>query len=630
MKFPIDITSVSPVSLSLSQSQLLPDQKNRLTQHIKLVRSSIIFLTASANVKGLGGPTGGAYDIVPEILVINGFIKGGEAVYPVFFDEAGHRVAIQYVMAVLNGFLPPEALLHYREFEKGLYGHPERHDQKGIFFSSGRLGHLWSYVNGVAAANPDKSVVLFGSDGSQQEGGDAEAARYAVAQKLNIKLIIDDNDVTIAGHPSQYMAGFDVEKTLKGHGLTVDSGNGEDLDSLFSRIQTSLTTDGPCALVNRRKMAPGVDGIEGLPKGHDVIPVNFAISYLKRNGYDDAVKILETPVAGNQKAAAYMGSSSEQAKNRDDFGKYICDILKDMPDRKKQVLVVDSDLEGSCGLHHIRKAFPDVYVHGGIMERNNFSVAAGFGATDGRQGIFATFSAFLEMVISEISMARLNQANVLAHFSHAGVDDMADNTCHFGINNFFADNGLPENDNTRLYYPADTLQLKAVLLSIFGNKGLRFVFSTRSGTPYILHPDGRRFFDESYRFVPGKDDMIRDGSDGYIVTYGEMLYRCLDIVEELKTQGISVGLVNKATLNVIDEDMLKRIGSSKAVLTVETQNIKTGLGIRMGSWLLERGYHPRYACMGTSREGHGGLSEQIPHQGMGKESIRSRLIALLQ
>jgi len=34
------------------------------------------------------------------------------------------------------------------------------------------------------------------------------------------------------------------------------------------------------------------------------------------------------------------------------------------------------------------------------------------------------------MVVSEITMARLNYANVLAHFSHAGVDDMADNTCH--------------------------------------------------------------------------------------------------------------------------------------------------------------------------------------------------------
>ena len=629
MKFPIALDHYIPVPLSLTQPQLLPDQKEQLGRNIKLVRDSIVFFTAYANAKGLGGHTGGAFDVVPELLIIDGFIKGGEPVYPVFFDEAGHRVAIQYVMAALNGFMPAEALLHYREFDKGLYGHPERHDEMGIFFSSGRLGHLWSYVNGVAAANPEKSVVLFGSDGSQLEGGDAEAARYAVAQSLNVKLLIDDNDVTIAGHPSQYMKGFDVEKTLKGHGLLVDAGNGEDVDALFQRIRKALTTSGPYALVNRRKMAPGVDGIEGLPKGHDVIPVNFAISYLKRNGYDAAVNILETPIP-KAKGAPYKGSTPEQAKNRDDFGKYVCAILKDMPDRKERVIVVDSDLEGSCGLHHIRKAYPEVYVHGGIMERNNFSVAAGFGATTGKQGIFGTFTAFLEMVVSEITMARLNRANVLAHFSHAGVDDMADNTCHFGINAFFADNGLLENDATRLYFPADSLQLKSVLSSIFLAGGLRFVFSTRSGTPFILNTDGKRFFDAGYTFIPGRDDLIREGSDGYIVTYGEMLYRCLDIVEDLKTRGISIGLVNKTTLNIIDEEMLKRIGSSKAVLVVETQNIKTGLGARMGTWLLERGYHPRFASMGTCKEGHGGLSEQIPYQGMGKDGILSRITTLLK
>jgi transketolase C-terminal domain/subunit/transketolase N-terminal domain/subunit len=629
MKFPIALDRYSPVQFSLSESQLLADQKEQLCRNIKLVRDSIVFFTAYANAKGLGGHTGGAFDIVPELLMIDGFVKGSESVYPVLFDEAGHRVAIQYIMAALNGFMPVESLLHYREFDKGLYGHPERHDDMGIFFSSGRLGHMWSHVNGIAAANPGKSVILFGSDGSQQEGGDAEAARYAVAQCLNVKLLIDDNDVTIAGHPSQYMKGFDVEKTLKGHGLPVDAGNGEDMDTLFERIRKTLATSGPYALVNRRKMAPGVDGIEGLPKGHDVIPVNFAISYLKRNGCDEAAKILETPLP-KPKAAPYKGSTPEQAKNRDDFGKYVCEILKDMPDRKERVIVVDSDLEGSCGLHHIRKAYPEVYVHGGIMERNNFSVAAGFGATAGKQGIFATFSAFLEMVISEITMARLNRANVLAHFSHAGVDDMADNTCHFGINAFFADNGLLENDATRLYYPADSLQLKAVLSSIFFEKGLRFVFSTRSGTPYILGADGKRFFEEGYTFIAGKDDLIREGSDGYIVTYGEMLYRCLDIVEDLKAQGISIGLINKTTLNMIDEDMLKRIGSGKAILTVETQNIKTGLGARMGTWLLERGFHPRFACMGTWKEGRGGLSEQIPYQGMGKDAISARITALLK
>lgn len=58
------------------------------------------------------------------------------------------------------------------------------------------------------------------------------------------------------------------------------------------------------------------------------------------------------------------------------------------------------------------------------MERGNFSAAAGFGFDKDKFGVFSTFGAFLEMVISEITMARLNFCNVLCHFSHSGVDEV--------------------------------------------------------------------------------------------------------------------------------------------------------------------------------------------------------------
>jgi hypothetical protein len=37
-------------------------------------------------------------------------------------------------------------------------------------------------------ANPGKAVVLLGSDGSQMEGDNAEAARLAVGKQLNVKV----------------------------------------------------------------------------------------------------------------------------------------------------------------------------------------------------------------------------------------------------------------------------------------------------------------------------------------------------------------------------------------------------------------------------------------------------------
>ena len=216
------------------------------------------------------------------------------------------------------------------------------------------------------------------------------------------------------------------------------------------------------------------------------------------------------------------------------------------------------------------------------MERGNFSAAAGFGAFKAdRVGVFSTFSAFSEMIISELTMARLNFCNVLSHFSHSGVDEMADNTCHFGINSFFLDNGLEDGYETKLYFPADNAQMDAVIDKVFYDKGIRFVFSTRAKVPWILKEDGSRFFDGDYKFVPGKDEYIRKGTKGYIVAYGDTLYRALDAVERFREEGVDVGLINKATLNVVDEQAIKDIGSTEFVLVVESLNQRTGLGSKV-------------------------------------------------
>ena len=47
----------------------------------------------------------------------------------------------------------------------------------------------------------------------------------------------------------------------------------------------------------------------------------------------------------------------------------------------------------------------------------------------------------------------------------------------------------------------------------------------------------------------------------------------------------------------------------------------TGLGSRYGTWLLERGLAPKYRHIGTTKEGCGGLWEQMAHQGIDPDSI---------
>jgi transketolase len=632
--FPIDLTRLQPLKLDPAATALTDAQKATLKHNIQLCRDAIVFFTALAGAKGLSGHTGGAYDTVPELTIIRAFIANGAPIVPVFYDEAGHRVATQYLLSVLNGAMPAEKLLHYREFDSGLPGHPEKLLTPGVEFSSGRLGHLWAFCNGVALANPGKAVILLGSDGSQMEGDNAEAARLSVGKQLNVKVLVDDNNVTIAGHPQEYLVGYDLTRTLSGYGLQTETTMGEDLDALFVDLCRVFADQRPHALVIKRPMAPGIAGAEGSPKAHEVLEAELAIRYLEsRGGYEQAIEMLKA--AKPAKSLLTFRGSSGVGKNRDDFGKIINEILDGMSEAERlaSVRVFDNDLEGSCGLHHIRKKHPEVFVRGGIMERGNYSAAAGFGASQGKQGIYGTFSAFLEMCVSEITMARLNFSNVLAHFSHSGVDDMADNTCHFGINSMFADGGVTPghgDDTTRLYFPVDQHQFAACVKRIFNDPGLRFLFTTRAPVPDILGEDGKPLY-QGKPFEPGKDHIVREApaGGGYVVAVGEAVYRALDAVIRLAEQGVKVGLVNKSTVNVVDPDMMKRLAGGPFVLVAEGWNMKTGLGSRFGSYLLQAGFKGKYNHIGTHKEGAGGLWQQMGYQGLDSAGIAKALEALL-
>eukprot|EP00937_MAST-01D_sp_MAST-1D-sp2_P002506 g2506.t1 len=634
--FPFDLSQYKQIKIDPWASEALDAATTAALQHnIQLCRDAIVFFTACGKANGYGGHTGGAFDTVPEVMILDAVFRGRpDKFVPVFFDEAGHRVATQYLMSVLRGHMPAERLRNYRVGHEKLPGHPELGMTPGVQFSSGRLGHMWPFVNGVAMANPDKVVVCLGSDGSQMEGNDAEAARLAVAQNLNVKLFIDDNDVTIAGHPSEYLKGYDLEATLKGHGMPCSTVDGEALQELWAAMRGALVGGGPRAVVAKRKMCPGMRGVEGTTGGHDAVATPAALEYFEARGGPAAAAAAAQLRAVGKTAdpqSEFMGTG-EKGSMRTVFGSTMAEVLGALEPaaRKASVMVIDSDLAGSTGLKLIKAAVPDCYVMSGVMERGNFSAAAGFGMQAGKQGVFSTFAAFLEMCLSEITMARLNKSNVLCHFSHSGVDDMADNTCHFGINNLFADNGLDDDDTTRLYFPADAAQCKAVTERAFADGvGLRFVFTTRSKTPAVLAADGKPLYGEGYTFVPGKDEVVREGSAGYVVTYGDALYRALDAVERLRATGHDVGLINKPTLNVADEEGLARLGAAPFVLVAEPLSTKNGLGSKLGTWLLQRGLTPKYSVIGTHHEGCGGLWEHAYHQGYDSKSVQDKIKSML-
>ena len=125
--FPFDLTKYRKIEINpFTTNELSADQVNDIKFNIDLCRDIIVFFTSCGNKSGYGGHTGGAFDTVPEVVIFDAFFRAcPDKFVPVFYDEAGHRVATQYLMAALDGYISPEFLRFYRFGDAKLPGHPE-------------------------------------------------------------------------------------------------------------------------------------------------------------------------------------------------------------------------------------------------------------------------------------------------------------------------------------------------------------------------------------------------------------------------------------------------------------------------------------------------------------------------
>ena len=95
--------------------------------------------------------------------------------------------------------------------------------------------------------------------------------------------------------------------------------DGEDIDALFAAMRRALLVLGPAAVVIKRKMCPGMAGVEGTCGGHDAVAKAKALAYLEARGLTEAAAILSAvPVTGDT-YGAYLGAGKFGAP-RTEFG----------------------------------------------------------------------------------------------------------------------------------------------------------------------------------------------------------------------------------------------------------------------------------------------------------------------
>ena len=234
-----------------------------------------------------------------------------------------------------------------------------------------------------------------------------------------------------------------------------------------------------------------------------------------------------------------------------------------------KVVALEADLGKSTMSNMFGAEFPERYFQMGIAEANMISAAAGLALT-GHVAFASTFAVFAsgrpyDQIRSSVAIPRLN---VKICGSSAGLSDYGDGKTHQSIDDITIMRVLP---NMKVFSPADAIETAKIVKAMAEIDGPCYIRVNRNDVPEITSAD------EPFEF--GKVKTLRDGKDVVVFATGYMVYQALEAAKLLEAEGVSVKVVNVATIKPFDvEGAQAAAAGMKAAVTVEEANIYGGLG----------------------------------------------------
>jgi len=260
---------------------------------------------------------------------------------------------------------------------------------------------------------------------------------------------------------------------------------------------------------------------------------------------------------------------------RDAYGKALLVLGAENPN----VVVLDADLSKSTKTADFGKKYPERFFNMGIAESNFLGTAAGL-ATAGKIPFASTFAIFavgraFEQIRNSIAYPKLN---VKIAATHAGITVGEDGGSHQAIEDVTIMRAVP---NMVVLVPADGEETRQVILAAAKYIGPVYIRMGRLEVPLL--------FGEDYRFEIGKANVLKEGTDVAIMANGVMVSMALEAADLLAAEGISVSVVNVASVKPLDEETIVRVAKqTKAVVTAEEHNIIGGLGSAIAEVLSEK------------------------------------------
>lgn len=498
----------------------------------------------------------------------------------------GHASPALYATLALAGYFPESELSTFRDLDSRLQGHSVAQNgpdgTPGVEFCGGSLGQGLSFGIGVARhlkhIESSARVVVIASEGDFMEGEFQEALLSAPKNWAgtlgvephpesntpvfldNLFLLLDMNGIMNDTYTEMTVPLENLRQQLQAKGWEVyEVARGNDISevrqSLSQIMNERITVQRPIAILLYTRKGSGVSFMEMNPKFHGEPPsedeFHRALSELGASQEDYNV----TP-----KIPSARLFERGRKGTRDAFGDAVIEVMENNP----RTWAIAADLAKSTRFDKIAKRFPERFLNVGPQEQNMMGIAAGL-AAEGNTVFVSTFAVFAELaferVRQQIAIPNLNVKMLLSHagFSVGKDGKSAQSFEHIGLWRL-----LP---NMRVIVPADYNEAKAAIRYAAETEGPFVVFASRENFPQLYDRE---------EFTIGSAMVHGAGRDATIVACGLMVHFALEAARILEKEGLSVGVVNMASVKPLDGAALLEAARTSGDIVVAEEHSKIG------------------------------------------------------
>lgn len=526
----------------------------------------------------------------------------------------------------------------------GLMGYPNPEESDFDLFVTGHAGSSVSTVLGLKAADdlisPDerKSVAVIG-DGALPSGIVFEAMNNAAGLNKDLLVVLNDNKMGICPRVGGIASYLDKARVAPFYnGLKRDVSwllnkvpvVGESVESVLGHFKDAVKTFLHGGMLFEelgfRYIGP-VDGhdISSLRQYLNLVkdvkgPVLLHVLTEKGHGFEPA---RQDPVKFHSPAPFQRDENNEivpvQSSSTEAYTNVMSEAIHQAMDNDERVCVMTAAMCAGNKLEKIRDDHPDRFFDTGICEGHAVAFAGGM-AKSGMKPIVDIYSTFLQRSFDQIFQeVALQNLPVVFCMDRAGLCG-PDGPTHHGV---FDNSYMRVFPNMIVMAPGDREDIGPML-----------DFALQQDSPVSLRypKTAAETVERNVADIElGKAEVIRWGQDGNILALGALLPEAISASEQLRQDGLDVGVVNARFVKPVDTQMVAQAVDTGFVITLEENAAMGGFGsavLEAANAIGASTDRIHIAAIPDSFVEHGDRKELLANLQLDAAGLRARALAL--